>query len=395
MIERIVIENFKSLRKVELRLGRLNFFIGTNASGKSNFFDALLVLRDIAGGASVSQAFSGTLQRPPHVKLLCVRGGLAQAAYRPAGSLPTETSEIAFRVRLVAPSKPALDYEFAFDSEGVTTRESLQQDGRAVFTFKGVDGWFHRSSGGQVPIYPNPVLGSQLLLAYLTGLAGEHKSSIVGWQRGLSMNQFLSLDPFLLRGYGEVGTMRLGERGQDLACVVRSLCGDPQAKAAYLSWLQALRPEQVEDVDTKPGAQDEPMFRLREGGREFLAPVLSEGTLRFAALAAAFFQTELPPLLAIEEVDNGVHASRLRLLVELLRSQAAQGKVQVIATTHSPIVLGWLKPEEHATTFYCRQDEQTGESRICPLTEIPRLADLSRKQPVSELFAEGWLEAAL
>ena len=32
MIERIFIENFKSLRRVELTLGRMNLFIGTNAS---------------------------------------------------------------------------------------------------------------------------------------------------------------------------------------------------------------------------------------------------------------------------------------------------------------------------------------------------------------------------
>ena len=47
MIERIVIENFKSFKKVDLKLGRLNLFIGTNASGKSNFFDALRVLQGI------------------------------------------------------------------------------------------------------------------------------------------------------------------------------------------------------------------------------------------------------------------------------------------------------------------------------------------------------------
>ena len=36
MIDRIVIENFKSLRRVDLALGRMNLFIGANASGKSS-----------------------------------------------------------------------------------------------------------------------------------------------------------------------------------------------------------------------------------------------------------------------------------------------------------------------------------------------------------------------
>ena len=41
MIDRIVIENFKSLRRVDLKLGRLNLLVGANGSGKLNLLDAL------------------------------------------------------------------------------------------------------------------------------------------------------------------------------------------------------------------------------------------------------------------------------------------------------------------------------------------------------------------
>jgi predicted ATPase len=52
---------------------------------------------------------------------------------------------------------------------------------------------------------------------------------------------------------------------------------------------------------------------------------LSDGTLRFAALTAAFFQPDMPAVLTIEEIENGIHAHRVRLLVELLRSQPYRG----------------------------------------------------------------------
>jgi predicted ATPase len=117
--------------------------------------------------------------------------------------------------------------------------------------------------------------------------------------------------------------------------------------------------------------------------------------LRFAAITAAFFQPDMPGIITIEEIENGIHASRLRLLVELLRSQTAAGKTQVMVTTHSPVLLAWLKPEEYATTFLCKRDEETGESRIIPLTEIPRFNEIVGKQSISDLFAEGWLEEAL
>ena len=59
MIERIVIENFKSLRQVDLSLGRMNLFIGTNASGKSNFLDALKVLQGIGSGFTINEILDG------------------------------------------------------------------------------------------------------------------------------------------------------------------------------------------------------------------------------------------------------------------------------------------------------------------------------------------------
>ena len=41
MIDRIVINNFKSIQKVDLQLGRLNVLIGANGSGKSNVLEAI------------------------------------------------------------------------------------------------------------------------------------------------------------------------------------------------------------------------------------------------------------------------------------------------------------------------------------------------------------------
>ena len=81
VIDRIVIENFKSLRRVDLSLGRLNLFIGTNASGKSNFLDALRVLQGIGSGFSISEVLDG---KPPECDQRSawegIRGGSARSA---------------------------------------------------------------------------------------------------------------------------------------------------------------------------------------------------------------------------------------------------------------------------------------------------------------------------
>jgi predicted ATPase len=61
----------------------------------------------------------------------------------------------------------------------------------------------------------------------------------------------------------------------------------------------------------------------KERGINYPAPILSDGTLRFAAMTAAFFQPDMPDLITIEEIENGIHPSRLRLLLELLKTQAS------------------------------------------------------------------------
>ena len=73
MIDRIVIENFKSLRKVDLSLGRLNLFIGANASGKSNFLDALRVLQGIGDSFTISEILDGKPRSATAEGGCCVR----------------------------------------------------------------------------------------------------------------------------------------------------------------------------------------------------------------------------------------------------------------------------------------------------------------------------------
>ena len=102
----------------------------------------------------------------------------------------------------------------------------------------------------------------------------------------------------------------------------------------------------------------------------------------------------MPSVITLEEIENGVHANRLRTLLELLRTQAEETGTQVVATTHSPAILDWLEERDYGTTFLCKRDEETGESRIRALAEVPQFLNVVKKTPASELFTEGWLEAA-
>ncbi len=81
MITRIEIENFKSLQKVDLALGNLNLFVGTNASGKSNFFDALRLLQGIGYGFTIDEILNGKPKSAGSEVWEGIRGGSERVAF--------------------------------------------------------------------------------------------------------------------------------------------------------------------------------------------------------------------------------------------------------------------------------------------------------------------------
>src|SRR5947208_8275222 len=70
--------------------------------------------------------------------------------------------------------------------------------------------------------------------------------------------------------------------------------------------------------------------------------LLSTGTLRILAILAALRHPKPPPLLVIEEVENGLDPRTLHLLVEEIRVAITGGITQVVLTTHSPYLLDLL-----------------------------------------------------
>jgi len=407
MIERIVIENFKSFRRVELELGRLNLFIGANASGKSNFFDALRVLQGIGNGFTLLEILDGKPRSATSEVWDAVRGGSARASFK------TEPGEdrLVFEVAGKFDSDNGKQWRYRIEflaREGRLCQESFSLDGSEVFDSSPIqnnmlDPVFQvRYYGGKKGRQPHlqfdknrPVL-TQMARGGNGKWSKAHAEAADRLARLLANMQRIDPSPTVLRSYSQAHEIkRMGEHGENFAALIRTLCADPKTKESYLSWLRELRPREVDDLGTLSGAVGEPLFMLKEGGREFPAPVLSDGTLRFAAITASLFQPDMPVVMTIEEIENGIHASRLRLLVELLRNRAGEGPAQIMVTTHSPIVLAWLKPEEYAHTFFCKRDESSGESQICPLDQVPKFKETISKQPISDLFAEGWLEAAL
>ena len=394
MIDRIIIEDFKSLRRIDLSLGRLNLFIGTNASGKSNFLDALRVLQGIGNGFTISEILDGKPRSATSEVWEGIRGGSSNACF-------FGTNEVTITACGTLDGEPSQrwNYMITFSpAHGRVNRERFQV-GDVAWTAPNLGTPMYERDRSVVWQLANPPGG---FLVWGRTPFGQARFGSPHAEGAIKVTKLLAnvqrVDPSLamLKEYSSARLVRrLGEHGENFAALVGTICQNERTKGAYLSWLQELRPEEVDDVGTLSGAEGDSLFMVRENGREVSARALGEGTLRFAATTAAFFQPDMPEIMTIEEIETGIHPSRLRLLVELFRSQTNRGKTQVFATTHSPTALAWLQEAEYRTTFLCKRDEETGESTIRPLVDVPHFKEVSEKYATSDLFAEGWLEAAL
>ncbi len=118
-------------------------------------------------------------------------------------------------------------------------------------------------------------------------------------------------------------------------------------------------------------------FKTRRG-HHVRTQQASDGAILFLAFLALARVPDPPPLLLIEEPENGVYPERLKELAALLKGVAASNdgpKIpQIIMTTHSPYLLSSFKPEE--VTFLSRPPgDPDAPVRARPLRDAPRIAE--------------------
>jgi predicted ATPase len=95
---------------------------------------------------------------------------------------------------------------------------------------------------------------------------------------------------------------------------------------------------------------------------------LSEGTL-FALVIVALLELPEPPnVLLIDDLDKGLHPSAFVELVNVLRSALASNPtLQIVATTHSPYLLGCFEADE--VRVFARKED--GSAACSKLTDHP------------------------
>lgn len=148
---------------------------------------------------------------------------------------------------------------------------------------------------------------------------------------------------------------------------------------------------QAVDVPVEEKVMAQALFIQMESGAVVPADMASEGTLLTLALMTLLHLPSAPSLLLIDDLDHGLHLSAQVAMIDAIRRvMAVRPELQVVCTTHSPVLLDSFDIQEVRVMALDAQ----GYTRIKPLSAHPKLDGWRAGMSTGELWAnlgEDWV----
>jgi predicted ATPase len=402
--------NFKSYASATLPLAPLTVLVGANAAGKSNLIEAMQLLAWLASGRRLAD-LSAAMKSGE----MAIRGSLAD--------LPLDRRHPITLGCTLAPEAGApelhLQLELKVDNGGpriVGEELNASDTSEAIPCYYRIDAPAH-SHGSEVSVaYNNFARGGKqphitcvdqqaMFTQLLTPARFEHPEAqrkipeaALRLQRALSSTLFLDPNPKEMRGYAYADEHALRGDGSNVSSTLKFLC-DRGDKDAILTFVRKLPEQDITDITFLTTPRNEVMTRLTEtfGGRAEIrdGAVLSDGTLRVLAIAAAVLSVTEGSVVVIEEIDNGVHPSRAKLLLDALHDIARARRLRVLLTTHNPALADATPLAAIPDVVANYREVATGRSALQRLSDLGDYAALVAQGPLGFLLSSGTLDRYL
>jgi predicted ATPase len=355
MITQLTVRNFKCLQDVTVTLGPFTVLIGANDSGKSSLLEAIQVLgRSALEPLPDSLMLEGGVSSNPFEDLVWQRNVARSIVWRLQG----ESRGRRFAYELAVRAGPYVRFEKL--PHHPTHLVSTAADPRETRLRSSL-----RSQADLAPI--------------VAGFASVRKYRFD--PRALRRVAPLTTDPIL------------SSSGDNLAAALDALLTGPDRSAIHglEASLRAAVPTlagvALRAVPNVGGIGKAVEFILTGTHPPLTIPAAnaSEGSLLLTAFLSLAYGAS-PEILLIEEPENGLHPSRLEAVMGLLR-KVCEGDVgnrprQVIITTHSPMLLSYVKPEE---VRIFRRDPERG-TEVSSMSDVPDLDRLLHVLPPNDLW---------
>ena len=384
MIKGFIFEGFKGYDKAVLWLEQVTTLIGSNASGKSNAIEGIQILSELASGRELNVIFDGTSNTES-----AVRGG-AKGCCRFAASSFTlgclvnwnDTHDLLYRISI------GVDDRVAINSEELHMVRNGNTKANGTMVFKATAS----SGGGDIAVIyangkrgANPHLNAIRSMSVLSQMQGRLPANLENYDDMIdkinlvrnSLSNIFILDPIpsMMRGYSRIGDSILRRNCANVSAVLYALKQKHVAEWSEFEQIVRELPEnEIKEISfVKTSISDVILVQKEENGSTFAnmdAARLSDGTLRCVAALAAVMSEPENSLIAIEELDNGLHPSRAQRLMAALSGIGKRRHIDLLITTHNVTLLNSLSKDEVLGVSVVYRDANTKASRITSFVDI-------------------------
>ena len=404
MIKSIKLINWKSYEDSTLYIDPLTILIGMNSSGKSNAIDALIFLSRISSGVGIFQAISGD------IAMSALRGGADWVCRENTNQFSLEVlmeydnKEYEYSIKVEVGNTKALIVE-----EKLNQRSSNTKTSRLFYTSLRDEKllniptyfWTGKQGKGQ-----NFELNRNTSILFQSKSLQLRKKEIIEITKNLSqiLAGIFILDPIPnhMRDYSQLSE-KLKTDGSNIAGVLAALDSEKKKEIEnkLTSYLKEIPEKDIEKVWAERIGKfnTDAMLYCKEGWKEDSECIvdargMSDGTLRFLAIVVAMLTNDTNKLIVVEEVDNGLHPSRAKVLLNMLKELGKERNIDVVITTHNPALL-----DAAGTTMIpfitIAHRGNNGQSELTLLEDISELPKLISIGNIGELATNGKIESAL
>jgi predicted ATPase len=363
---RIHVSNFKSLKDIEINLGRFNVLVGQNASGKSNIISIFRFLRDIKKyGLDNAISMQGgteylrnlTLGKSEKTSFKVVFDKKLQLFTDPEKKTRARVNKTTYSFALGYTARgfkileDYIKFECDFFRKTGSAKPEKCGEGEVVISnelgkikvlIKPREGTIPMAEDDILPpaFYPKLPKTALLMSAPLLTVMGLFEE-VFG---EISIYDF---DPKLAKKATPVtGKVELEEDGNNLALVLKKIVNNKKSKERLLDLLKDSL-SFVTTVNVEKYADKSFLFNVRESyntGRAIPASLTSDGTISITAIILALYferrhrlGSKEETLTIIEEPERNIHPQLISKVVAMMKDVSE--KKQVIVTTHNPEVV--------------------------------------------------------
>lgn len=408
MLTAITLGNFMSYKTARLPLASLTVLVGANASGKSNAIEAMQLLACLAQGEQLrslrcppegpDQAASRRIEDLGHAGAPCFSIGCESDAEWSVLSMEITRQEDGLHIRSESLSRPNFP-----DALYRLEEPSADHGTEVLVTYNS----FAPESRTCVRCSDQRALFVQMTNPAVFGTHARSREvipSVAGdYVRWLSAMLFLCPVPARMRSYS-MPAGRLRADAANLSGVLFSLWGAEASaqqepfithREVILGFVRDLLERAIAGLSFRREPRGGVMVQLTEVFSDRRQPcdasLLSAGTLRVLAIAAAMLCAEEGSVVVLEEMDS-IHPSRARELLARIRDLAQRRRLRVLLLTHSPALLDALPEPAVDDVVICYRDGVEGDSRLIRIGDFPGRPILLTQGTPGQLMGSGLLD---